>query len=79
MFASLGVSGAVRGLGLVTGAQPPTRAATLISLMIFVNILPRLASAALFLCFMEAHLLWPDILYLSFAGEFSTLLIEVSS
>jgi hypothetical protein len=37
------------------------RAATVISLMSLLKILPRLASVAPFLCFMEDHLLCPDI------------------
>src|SRR5436309_1840096 len=40
---------------------PPRRAATVISLGMRVKILPRLASAAPFLCLMVLHLLWPDI------------------
>ena len=37
------------------------RAATLNSLMIRVNTLPRLASAAPFLCLIVCHLEWPDM------------------
>src|SRR5256885_4350336 len=45
-------------------SPPPIRAATVISLLIFVKTLPRFASAAPFLCLMLLHLLWPDILVL---------------
>src|SRR5688500_10889267 len=41
---------------------PPVRAATVISLMSFVKILPRLASRAPFLCLIECHLECPDIM-----------------
>src|SRR6476646_5491373 len=51
---------AVRRRGFASGS-PPLRAAIMISLMIVVNILPRLASSAAFLCLMVAHLEWPDI------------------
>src|SRR6478672_12806712 len=51
----------VRRRGLVSGSPPPARAATVSSLMMRVKILPRLASAAPFLCLMECHLEWPDM------------------
>ena len=41
--------------------SPPLRAAIMISLMTRVNIFPRLASVAAFLCLIVAHLLCPDI------------------
>src|SRR5690606_19116330 len=40
-------------------SPPPMRAATVISLISLVNSLPRLASAAPFLCLMVCHLEWP--------------------
>src|SRR5206468_4727536 len=51
----------VRSRGLLSGSPPPARAATVSSLMMRVKILPRLASAAPFLCLIECHLEWPDI------------------
>src|SRR5215218_3317073 len=52
---------AARRRGLPAGSPPPMRAATVISLRMRVKILPRLASAAPFLCLMVLHLLWPDM------------------
>src|SRR5689334_13189866 len=51
----------VRRRGFMSGSPPPARAATLNSLMRRVKILPRLASAAPFLCLIECHLEWPDM------------------
>src|SRR5688500_20302020 len=51
----------VRRRGLLSGSPPPARAATVNSLMIRVNTLPRLASAAPFLCLIVCHLEWPDM------------------
>src|SRR5688572_14706015 len=51
----------VRSRGLLSGSPPPARAATVSSLMIRVNTLPRLASAAPFLCLIVCHLEWPDM------------------
>src|SRR5215471_4455387 len=51
----------VRKRGFISGSPPPARAATVNSLMRRVKILPRLASAAPFLCLIECHLEWPDI------------------
>ena len=53
---------AVRRRGFISGS-PPLRAAIMISLMMRVNILPRFASVAAFLCLMVAHLEWPDIIH----------------
>src|ERR1700749_3404732 len=61
MFSDLAARIAVRRRGLESGSPPPFLAAMLISLIRRVNILPRLASAAPFLCLMVAHLEWPDI------------------
>src|SRR5262245_62396942 len=49
-----------RRRGLVFGSPPPFRAATVSSLMMRVKALPRLASAAPFLCLIVCHLEWPD-------------------
>src|SRR5689334_25294605 len=49
-------------VGLPAGSPPPVRAATSMFLISFANILPRLASTTAFLCFVVAHLEWPDIL-----------------
>src|SRR6202008_2722838 len=51
----------VRSRGLVSGSPPPARAATVSSLMMRVKTLPRLASAAPFLCLIVCHLEWPEI------------------
>src|SRR5215470_4516762 len=51
----------VRSRGFMSGSPPPVRAATANSLMRRVKILPRLASAAPFLCLMECHLECPDM------------------
>src|SRR5881394_2822189 len=42
------------------GSPPPSRAATMIARASFEKSLPRLASAAPFLCLIEDHLLCPD-------------------
>src|SRR5436309_5181322 len=46
------------------GSGPPSRAATMIARASFENSLPRLASAAPFLCLIDDHLLCPDKLCL---------------
>src|SRR5690242_6212068 len=51
----------VRSLGLESMSPPPARAATVSSLMMRVKTLPRLASAAPFLCLIVCHLEWPDM------------------
>src|SRR5690242_1786743 len=61
MFTPLAAAIAVRRRGLPSGSPPPARAATVISLMIVVKALPRLASAAAFLCLIECHLECPDM------------------
>src|SRR2546430_11499696 len=43
------------------GSGPPSRAATMIARASFEKSLPRLASAAPFLCLIEDHLLCPDM------------------
>src|SRR5438067_2108470 len=60
MFSAFAAATAVRRRGFLSGS-PPLLAAILISLIRRVNILPRLASSAPFLCLIVAHLLWPDI------------------
>jgi hypothetical protein len=59
MLLSVALSIASRRRGFIDGSPPPRRAATVISLIRRVKILPRFASAAAFLCLMFAHLLWP--------------------
>src|SRR5580658_8280692 len=61
MFSALAAAMAERRRGLPSGSPPPERAAMVISLMMRVKILPRLASRAPFLCLIVAHLEWPDI------------------
>src|SRR5947209_19823576 len=61
MFSALAATMAPRKRGLLSGSPPPFLAAMVISLIKRVNILPRLASSAPFLCLMVAHLEWPDI------------------
>src|SRR4026209_2480945 len=51
----------VRSRGFMPGSPPPLRAATVNSLMMRVKALPRLASAAPFLCLIVCHLEWPDM------------------
>src|SRR5919201_794244 len=46
---------------LPAGSGPPSRAATMIARDSFEKSLPRLASAAPFLCLIEDHLLCPDM------------------
>src|SRR5829696_4083461 len=62
IFTDLASAMIVRSRGLVSASPPPPRAATVNSLMMRVNTLPRLASAAPFLCLMVCHLEWPDML-----------------
>src|SRR5215510_11832484 len=52
---------ALRRRALASGSPPPERAATVISLINFVNSLPRLASSAPFLCLILCHFECPDI------------------
>src|SRR6476619_7038320 len=61
MFSSLASEIALRSRGLPSGSPPPVRAAIVISLITFVNMRPRLASMAPFLCLILCHLEWPDI------------------
>src|SRR3954469_2767337 len=48
-------------VGLPPGSPPPIRAATSMFLISLANILPRRASMTAFLCFVVAHLEWPDM------------------
>ena len=52
---------ASKSVGLPAGSAPPVRAATSMFLISFAKSLPRLASITAFLCFVVAHLEWPDI------------------
>src|SRR3954465_3859768 len=51
---------------LAAGSGPPSRAATISARESFEKSLPRLASAAPFLCLIELHLLCPDPALLSY-------------
>src|SRR5450755_398786 len=62
MLLSSALSTASRNRGLPEGSAPPSLAATVISRIRRVKILPRLASVAAFLCLMFAHLLWPAMM-----------------
>src|SRR5581483_1692864 len=80
MLAAFASVMALRRRGLASGSPPPARAAIMISLMMRVNIFPRLASVAAFLCLMVAHLECPDMvfplaraLFYGFLGEPNTL------
>src|SRR5436305_1916400 len=61
MFSALAAAIAPRRRGLPSGSPPPPFAAMVISLIRRVNILPRLASSAPFLCLIVAHFEWPDM------------------
>src|SRR5262245_40396317 len=73
MLTDLASAMIVRRRGLVEGSPPPFRAATVSSLMMRVKTLPRLASAAPFLCLMVCHLAWPDMIVLQGLKSSSTL------
>src|ERR1043165_4898644 len=62
MFAAFASAMIVRKRGFISGSPPPPLAATVSSLMMRVKILPRLASSAPFLCLIDAHFEWPDML-----------------
>src|SRR5437870_1249816 len=59
MLFAVALSHARRSRGFAFGSPPPRRAATVISLIRRVKILPRFASVAALRCLMFAHLLWP--------------------
>src|ERR1700716_3471717 len=61
MFAALASAMIVRRRGFMSGSPPPPRAETDDSLMMRLQILPRLASRAPFLCLIDAHFEWPDM------------------
>src|ERR1044072_4624691 len=52
---------ASKSVGVPSMSAPPIRAATSMFLISFAKSLPRLASITAFLCFVVAHLEWPDI------------------
>src|SRR5689334_16458931 len=58
------------------GSGPPSRAATMIARVSFEKSLPRLASAAPFLCLIELHLLCPDMILLP--DEVEEALVDAS-
>src|SRR3954447_14952292 len=66
MLPALASAIALRRRALPSGSPPPLRAATVISLINFVNSLPRLASSAPFLCLILCHLECPDIIQILF-------------
>src|SRR5438128_3778755 len=79
MFPAFASATALRKRAFPSTSPPPERAATVISLMNFVNSLPRLASSAPFLCLILCHLECPDMgsnpsnYYVSFeAGKYTT-------
>ena len=61
MLWSVALSTASLRRGFMPGSPPPMRAATVISLISRVKILPRFASWRPLRCWMFAHLLWPAI------------------
>src|SRR5688572_27929719 len=61
MLSFFAASTAVRSRGFALMSPPPRRAATVISLMSLVKILPRLESFAAFLCLIVLHFEWPDM------------------
>src|SRR6266436_3243189 len=61
MLAALAARMTVRRRGFPSGSPPPTRAATVISLITLVKSRPRLASAAPFLCLIVCHFECPDM------------------
>src|SRR5690242_18367322 len=61
MLTDLASAMIVRSRGLLSASPPPFRAATVSSLMMRVNALPRFASAAPFLCLIVCHFEWPDM------------------
>src|SRR5690242_16432576 len=63
---------ASKRVGLPSGSTPPVRAATSMFLISFAKSLPRLASITAFLCFVVAHLEWPDICLLLRVTKFRT-------
>jgi hypothetical protein len=66
IFSALAVAMAERSLGFASGSPPPILAATVISLISLVKILPRLASIAPFFLLMVLHLECPDTFTSSF-------------
>src|SRR6266571_1920923 len=68
---------ALRNRGLPSASPPPIRAAMVISLMSFVNMRPRFASMAPFLCLMLCHLEWPDIDYSLVSAQFGFSLAQL--
>src|SRR5215213_536443 len=61
MRASLAFCTASASEGLPATSPPPSRAATWIARVSLVKAAPRLASTAFFLCLIDAHLEWPDM------------------
>ena len=63
MLTERALSTAVRSRGLPLMSPPPSRAETVISLMILVQTFDFLESEASFLCLILDQRLWPDIVY----------------
>src|SRR5439155_8461894 len=61
MLAAFAARMTVRRRGFPSESPPPTRVATVISLISLVNTRPRLASAAPFLCLIVCHFECPDM------------------
>src|SRR5258705_2752518 len=76
MLPALASRMALRRRALASGSPPPVRAATVISLMNLVKMLPRFASVAPFLCLIECHFECPDILSYRSLKEISVIEFE---
>src|SRR6202035_3163954 len=78
MLTALAAVMAVRSRGFMSGS-PPCRAAIIISLMMRVKALPRLASRAAFLCLIVAHFECPDIVKPLSRGEPDSIRISLGT
>src|SRR5262245_52066679 len=74
-FCSRAFSSARRRRGLPPGSPPPSRAATVISRIRRVKILPRLASARSLRCLTLAHRLWPAMVLIILTVMAAPLLV----
>src|SRR5688572_7898443 len=74
-FCSRAFSSASRSRGLPAGSPPPRRAATVISRISRVKILPRFASARSLRCLTLAHRLWPAMVLIILTVMASPLLV----
>src|SRR5829696_8647713 len=72
MFCAFASETALRSRAFESGSpEPPVFVATVISLIIFVKILPRLASSAPFLCLIVCHLECPNMRDAEYHGVLS--------